>query len=416
MTIGLKSTLVIAGMGMTGKATAEYLASMGMDHSCCDDAGPYPDCSQLLEGYQGRVIKSPGIPQKSLGSTDAHEVINDVELLLRLTRKPVILVTGTNGKSTVVSLVEHMLNNCGVNAIACGNNGVAALKAYRASPDMFILELSSYQLENLVSLSSISAVVLNIGADHQARYEDMAEYLAVKNRIYTGAKSPVYPVDRKGNITFGNAITGYAIRRKDSQVIFSLADETILKNGKPFLLAKDIGLSGNHNYLNACASLALLESLSLSRDRVSESIRNYQGLPHRMEKVCTDRLGRQWINDSKSTNLHSLEAALSSRKAPVCLIMGGEGKGEDYADTLERFADRINSLITYGKDAELIYASAERIPERSRVYTVSQAVTEAAKQASDVLFSPACASFDQYRDFNERGDDFKARVKLVALC
>jgi UDP-N-acetylmuramoylalanine--D-glutamate ligase len=416
MATGHQNEIMIAGMGRSGRATADYLESAGVAFDCCDDYAQYPDCTKIPGSFRGRIIKSPGMPLASLPVSTTSDVINDIELFLRMTRKPVVLVTGTNGKTTVVSLLEHILNSCGINAVACGNNGVPAMSAFTESAELYVLELSSYQLENLLSLSSQSSVVLNVGVDHTDRYVDMAEYETVKKKIYRCSVMPVFPVNEKGEVEYRRKIHGYVADLKQGRVTYSLRSDEIIKNGEVYCAASDISLFGRHNYLNVCASLALIESLDLPTGDVRAAIRSFSGLPHRMEMVCTDKQGRKWLNDSKSTNLHSLKAALSSQAQPVCLIMGGQGKGEDYSAVLNEYADSIGLLIAYGNDAELIVSAASAIANCIAVDKVSQAVVEASRQSKDVLFSPACASFDQYKDFNERGDDFKKQVKMVASC
>lgn len=408
--------VTIAGMGKSGRAAAEYLTSVGLDYACCDDDSGFDDCASILTEYDGYVVKSPGIPMTNLPPVNRYHLINDVELFLRLTRKPTILVTGTNGKTTVVSMLEHVLVHCGVKAIACGNNGLPVMQAYQQHADVYILELSSYQLENMSSHSCQSAVVLNVGIDHVDRYVDIDAYEAVKKKIYLSSVAEVYPVDIQQQVSYRGKIAGYLSKESALTTEYKVESEFIAKNGSSYCSISELAVRGQHNYLNICAVLALLDSFVLDDVKIIEALKSFRGLPHRMEYVVTDSNGHAWINDSKSTNVHSLEAALSSCDAPVCLIMGGRGKGEEYTGLFHRHGAMIKKLITYGQDGKIIADQAVVINDKSVVGTVAEAVQKAGSCNADVLFSPACASFDQYVDFNERGNDFKQNVMRLVKC
>ena len=405
--------ILIAGMGATGESVRAFMAARRIATRCCDDKSDFPPCDRAALSGAGFVFKSPGLAAAKLrGLAAGARVVNDVELLLRMTLKPVILVTGTNGKTTVVGLVEAMLKANGVHAVACGNNGVAALDAYAARPDVFVIELSSYQLENLSSHRARAAVVLNIGVDHTARHGDMEEYRAVKESIYKHAADAVVPINAAGERGYGRDIVGY----RTGETAYAIKDEMIYRGAAAYCRVSDIGLQGRHNHLNVCAALALAHHMELDKRRTTSALRSFAPLPHRLETACVDTLGRRWINDSKSTNLHATAAALQAMREPVVLIMGGRGKGEDYRGLFVEFAETIATLVAFGEDAALIESSAGSIADRHAVATVAEAVNVAAARRDTVLFSPACASFDQYRDFQQRGADFKRRVKRVATC
>ncbi len=400
-------------MGKTGVAVDAFLSSVSIVALCCDDGLDYPDCQIGHISNPGFVFKSPGLrPEKYVGLPDGLQVINDVELLLRLTLKPIILVTGTNGKSTVVSLLEAILRENDIYAIACGNNGVPVLEAYLNQPDIYVIELSSYQIENISSAVSEAAVVLNIGIDHIDRYIDIDNYRLVKELIYEHSQYSVKPVNQDGNLDYGQGIVGYRSDASD----YKVEGKFICQNQNQYCNIADIALIGHHNYLNICAVLALLHHLQLNQNRVIAVLKKFVGLAHRMELVYKDAKGREWINDSKSTNVHSTKAALASMDKQVVLIMGGRGKGEDYLELLKQYADRISMLILYGEAANLIASQAESIRKRHVLSTISEAVELAIMYEDTVLFSPACASLDQYRDFNDRGDDFKRHVRRMMAC
>jgi len=408
--------ITIVGMGKSGVSVAEYLSSANVSYACCDDNNAsYPDCLSVVDD-QGYVIKSPGVPSGSLPISVSSRAINDVELFFRMCKRPVIMVTGTNGKSTVVAMLEHMFRACGVDAIACGNNGVPVLHAYTERHDLYILELSSYQLENITSFHGVSSVVLNVGVDHVDRYLNMDEYAAVKQKVYTSSEVSVFPVNEQGDVEYREGISGYMAESSAGSVTYSLVSNEIFRNGKFYCKTSGIGLQGQHNHINVCASLALMDTFGFESHGLVGSLNLFHGLPHRMELVCQDERGYAWINDSKSTNVHSLLAALSSQTESVCLIMGGRGKGEDYSGALKEYSQVIGKLITYGEDGGLIAGQAGLIADCVVVGTVPEAVTEAIGYKGDVLFSPACASFDQYTDFVERGNDFKQQVISVVSC
>jgi UDP-N-acetylmuramoylalanine--D-glutamate ligase len=265
-------------------------------------------------------------------------------------------------------------------------------------------------------MTSFSSVVLNIGIDHVDRYLSIDEYESVKKKIYERAALSVLPVNDDGEVSLRHNISGYKVVGSSSNVVYSLLLGCICRNNKRYCEVSDMSLIGMHNHLNVCAALCLIESFGFKQDLILAALSSFVGLPHRMELVVKDEQSRSWINDSKSTNVHSLTAALLSQSLPVCLIMGGKGKGEGYAETLGRFSVKIGRLITYGEDAHLIDSQASAILDRVVVQTVSEAVDKALSYPGDVLFSPACASFDQYEDFNERGDDFKRQVMRVTAC
>ena len=405
--------ITIAGMGKTGSMIDTFLSSFSIAAKHCDDNLDYPDCLVESISYPGFIFKSPGLdPEKYISLPDKVHVINDIEFMMRLTLKPVILVTGTNGKSTLVSLLEAILESSNIHAIACGNNGIPVLKAHLARPDIYIIELSSYQLENMSSHVSEAAVVLNVGVDHVERYIHIDHYRSIKESIYQNCQHPVWPINQDGDLSYGQDIVGYRVGTSD----YTVKGEFIYQDQYEYCNVADIALVGQHNYLNVCAALALLHHLQLSQDKVVAELKQFVGLAHRMELICSDIKGRKWINDSKSTNVHSTKAALVSLNQQIILIMGGRGKGEDYSELFSEYADKISMLILYGEDADLISSQADSVVMKYILSSVSEAVELANTYADTVLFSPACASFDQYRDFSERGDDFKYHVRRVVVC
>ena len=411
-----KDNLLIAGMGRTGMSVADYFDSAGIEYTSCDDHAGYVSCSETIADFHGYVIKSPGISPNTLPDSKSIKIVNDVELFMRISRKPVIMVTGTNGKSTVVALLEHVIGGSGIRAVACGNNGLPVFQAMNKDVELYVLELSSYQLENMASLSCVSSVVLNIGIDHVERYSNMQEYMVVKQKVYTDSLICVYPVNRKKEIEYYTDINGYISVGDHGEVVYRFDDETIFRNDSRYCAVSELALTGNHNYLNICAVLALIEPLNLDKQKVNRLLKSFKGLPHRMEIVCQDSMGRNWVNDSKSTNVHSLRAALESQSSQVCLIAGGRGKSEDYQQLFEDFSGVVARLILFGEDARIIGEQAESISDRHIVNTLQQAVGYVGDFQGDILFSPACASFDQYSDYEARGDDFRNLARRLMSC
>jgi len=415
-----ENNILLAGMGLSGRAAARYLDAAGVEYGMCDDGdNEYMSCAESLASFRGYVVKSPGIPNRMTAEhSGARQIINDIELFFRLCLKPTILVTGTNGKSTVVAMVEHILGSCGINARACGNNGIPVLDAYVDGADVYIVELSSYQIEDVSTFSSLAAVVLNIGADHLDRYRDINDYQLVKEKIYQGADCRIFPVGVNGQYLFSDNISGYKSVGQKESVTYFAKDKSIFRDEKIYCRQEDVQLLGTHNYLNICAALCLCDQFNLRQADILSAISSFSGLEHRLEVLGCDSRNRLWINDSKSTNVHSARAAVSAFDKDVCLIMGGRGKGEDYYGLFSEFGGILKHLILFGEDAKLIASQAGNI-ESKIVVNVTQAVSLAGRIAEDssvILFSPACASFDQYRDFHHRGEDFKRCVYEEVLC
>lgn len=408
-----QQNILIAGMGKTGRSVADFLDSNAIQYQYCDDTHSHISCHENNLDSNHFIFKSPGIHPQIFSEIADQVVINDVELLLRLTNRPVFLVTGTNGKSTVITLIEMLLLASGINVIACGNNGVPVLEAYARNPDIYAIELSSYQLENLKSHQCDVATVLNIGVDHVDRYMNMAAYQCIKEKIYAYSRLVVEPVNNQGLLDYSNNQTGFRV--SDTKT-YCLKDDAIYRDDERYVDIGLIALAGRHNHLNICAALAMLDHIQLEKPVIESVLQNFTGLDHRMQLVCQSANGQHWINDSKSTNVHSTDAALRSLLQPVVLIMGGRGKGDKYSQMLKQNAAMISSLLVYGEDAQLIADQADSINDCQVVDTVLDAVSIAATCSDDVLFSPACASFDQYENFIARGNDFCHRVKQVVKC
>ena len=434
-------TTAVLGLGGTGLSVARYLARQGVAFRVLDSRMDPPGLAALrrelpgveavlgpfdparLQGLE-RIVLSPGIapdePAVAAAAAAGTEVVGDIDLFAREARAPVVAVTGSNGKSTVTELVGAMAEKAGKRAAVGGNIGTPALDLLAGpEPDLYVLELSSFQLETTASLDAAAAVVLNVSADHLDRHPDLAAYAAIKRRVYRGhgalvinADDPVVaamaepdrPVIR---FTLGEPDPeGFGLREGDG--------ETWLARGSDRLLPLSaLAMAGRHNAANALAALALGEAAGLPMPAMLEALRGFPGLPHRCQYVA-ERGGVRWYNDSKGTNVGATEAAL--RGVPgdkVVLIAGGEGKDQDFTPLRGPAAERCRAVVLIGRDAELIADALAGTVPLERATDMEAAVAAAARLAEPgdgVLLSPACASFDMFDNYIARGEAFVAAV------
>ncbi|KAA3624789.1 MAG: UDP-N-acetylmuramoyl-L-alanine--D-glutamate ligase [Proteobacteria bacterium] len=435
------STLVV-GLGESGYSVVRFLCYRGETPTVADsrDAPPmairarseFPDLDihlgefspALFERFE-RIIVSPGVPVEHQAIRAARnagaEIIGDIELFARLAAAPVIAVTGSNGKSTVTRLVGDLLSAAGFDTRVGGNIGVPALDLLEEQePDFYVLELSSFQLETTASLTPLAAVVLNLSPDHMDRYASAAEYGRAKARIYTGCGVCVVNRDDavaaslataacRTHLTFGldaPSADQFGVRRRDGRAWLARGDEELAA-------VDELRLQGSHNVSNALAALALTAATGAPiGPRVLQMLRDFEGLPHRMELVAS-RDGVRWINDSKGTNVGAASAALAGLDAPVVWIAGGDGKGADFAPLAAAARGRVRHAILIGEDRDALAAVLDGVVAVSIAEGLDAAVALASRiaRAGDiVLLSPACASFDMFRNFEHRGDVFRALV------
>lgn len=439
-----KRKALVVGLGQTGFSCARYLHDKGVVVTVTDsrDLPPMhrklreelPEVSVRAGGFDEEaflaadfIVVSPGVSLQEPAIVRAREagieVVGDIELFMREVDAPVLAITGSNGKSTVTALVGEMCSQQGLNTVVAGNIGVPVLDALTEreyQPDCFVLELSSFQLETVTRLSSRAAAVLNLSEDHLDRYTSFDDYVAAKMRILSGDGIAV--VNRsdprlvaalppgKPFISFGyNAPPGV----HDYGLLDRHGEAWVVRGEKPLMTAGEVPLAGRHNLLNVQAAMALAEQVGVDDESMAEAVRDFQGLPHRMETVAV-RGGVTWINDSKATNVGSAAAALEGLSNSVILIAGGDGKGADFSALSKPIARHARAVVLLGRDAERIEAV---VPEGVPVFVVrdmSEAVIRAAALSVDgdyVLLSPACASFDMYDNFEKRGDHFRKLVE-----
>jgi UDP-N-acetylmuramoylalanine--D-glutamate ligase len=435
---------VVVGLGKTGASCVRYLAKRGDHVSATDTRRAPPGLAELgdlagsvdlrlggfdlslLEGAS-RVLMSPGVSLNEPIATSARargiDVLGDVELFARDCRAPVIGVTGTNGKSTVTTLVARMAAAAGRRVLAGGNLGEPALDLLeQPKPDLYVLELSSFQLETTSSLVLQAAVVLNITADHLDRYPSVEAYARAKGRIFAKASTVVLNADDPWVL----AMRDQAYRSDAAHTVtFSIergdADFSLLRTGAQVFLARrgdallDIArmkISGLHNAANALAALALGEAAGLPMPPMLAALESFPGLSHRASWVA-DVAGVRYVDDSKGTNVGATSAAVAGMTGPLVIIAGGEGKGQDFSPLAHAFRGKVREAVLIGRDAPVIAAVLRGVCEIRNAKSMEEAVAEAQRAAhpgDTVLLSPACASFDMFRDYGHRGDVFAAAV------
>ena len=436
---------VIVGLGESGYASACHLAAAGRRVAVVDSRDVPPraadlerrhpalavHCGSLDEGLIARaaeVIVSPGIdprqPAIAAARRRGQPVIGEIELFARAVEAPVMAVTGSNGKSTVTRMLAAMAEALGINAAAGGNLGPAALELLerRADAELFILELSSFQLETTRSLQPQVAAVLNLSPDHLDRYADMADYAAAKARILDGAGEAVLNADdawvramAEHTMTvswFGAERTAAGRWWLDGQgpATWLMQDQT------PVMATRELAVSGRHNALNALAALAMGAAAGWPLAPMVEGLRAFRPLAHRGESLGVHR-GRRWINDSKATNVAAAAAAVAGMDEPVVLIAGGDAKGQSFDALRAALAGRGRAAVVYGRDADALAGALGSGLEVVRVNALQAAVAEAlrlSRPGDAIVLAPACASLDQYRDYRARGEHFRALVEALA--
>ena len=433
--------VVIAGLGLTGLSCARYLASRGETFAVTDTRTDppmaaalrqeLPDVPLILGGFDPgllldarRIIISPGVapdePAIQAAREAGVEVIGDVELFCQMERRPIIAITGTNGKSTVTSLVGEMLKRAGRKAGIAGNIGLPVLDLV-ADPDLeiFVLELSSFQLETIESLDASAAVVLNITQDHLDRYRSIKEYVAAKQRIYNGTGVMVINLDDALTSEMrlpGRSVIGFGLNEPEGEDL-GLRNGWLARGKRPLMPVSDLRLYGRHNVANCLAALALGYAAGIPEAAMLDTLRNYAGLPHRCQRVAEIN-GVVWYDDSKGTNPGASCSAIIGLGGDrnVILIAGGIGKGADFSVLRPAISGRLKSAILIGRDAGLIEEAIGGVVETSFAADMEDAVRLATAQARAgdvVLLSPACASFDMFRDYRHRGEVFIDAVRRL---
>ncbi len=442
--MSLSAAHVIVGLGQTGLSAAHYLARAGYPFAITDTRENPPGLDQIkaiypqAELYLGglnaellaaaqQIIVSPGVsirePAIAAAQAKGIEIIGDVECFLREITAPVIAITGTNGKSTVTSLVGDMAKCADIRVQVGGNIGTPVLDLI-AEPlaELYVLELSSFQLETTYSLQATAATILNITEDHMDRYPGLSDYIAAKQRIYHRANTCV--VNRNDPLTHVDVdaeqhVFSFGLDEpSDGQ--FGIRDQQFCYGQYALMPVKEMCLQGQQNQMNALAALALAQAAKIPLEACLHSLRHYAGLPHRCQWL-REIAGVQYYNDSKGTNVGATIAAVDGLAATISgkiiLLAGGQGKDADFSPLRNSLSQHVRHCLLYGEDALMIGKQLTGATLFTQVADLQAAVAQAVRLAQPgdmVLLSPACASFDMFRNYGHRGDVFAELVAKIS--
>jgi UDP-N-acetylmuramoylalanine--D-glutamate ligase len=441
---------VVLGLGMTGLSLARHLARHGARVRVADTRANPPKGAALAGALPGIAIESgpfssstfdgvdliaisPGIAREQPAIRDAVaqgiELVGDIELFARALPfdQKVLAITGTNGKTTVTTLTGELTRAAGLATTVAGNIGHAVLDVLAQHedgapwPDVFVLELSSYQLETTSSLKPVAATVLNVTANHLDRYAGLADYAAAKARIFENASvqvlnrdDPIVRLMRLPKRTVQTFGTGVPQSEEEWGIVERDDGAWLARGGELLLPASSLALYGRHNVQNALAALALASSIAKLKQPMYDALARFRGLPHRMTPV-TEANGVLFVNDSKGTTVAATLAALSGMRRRVILIAGGDGKGQSFAPLRGEVDRACRAVLLIGRDAELLAralaGSSARVENTQTLDAAVARAFELAMPGDVVLLSPACASLDQFHDYVERGERFIALVK-----
>ncbi len=436
-----KADNLVFGLGITGMSVARYLKRKGIDALFVDSRSEPPGLDELHEllpdadvilgenatvqlSNINRIIASPGVadsePMLTVARKAGIDVVSDIELFAQDAEAPIVAVTGSNGKSTVTTLLALMCDAAGMTALAGANLGEPALDLLlQDKPDLYVLELSSFQLQRTETLPAKVAVLLNVSADHLDWHESEKNYRNAKYRIFRNAAAAVISrndPDIAKHVSKGTRIVSFGLDVPEDEH-YGLREEEggeFLARGEQLLLAtSELALVGRHNQLNALAALAAGELIGLELPAMLQVLAEFPGLPHRMQLVARKQ-GVDFINDSKATNVGAAVAAVESIDGIIVLIAGGESKGGDFDDLSNAVSDRLRAAVLIGSDADRI---ADALADKAPVVfanDIDDAVVQAAGYAESgdtVLLAPGCASFDQFPNYMARGDAFAAAVQ-----
>ncbi|MGC0795612.1 UDP-N-acetylmuramoyl-L-alanine--D-glutamate ligase [Pantoea agglomerans] len=430
--------VVIIGLGLTGLSCVDFFLAQGVTPRVMDTRVSPPGLDKLpgqverhLGGINGDwllaadlIVASPGValahPILSEAVEAGIEIVGDIELFCREAQAPIVAITGSNGKSTVTTLVGEMAKAAGWQVGVGGNIGLPALSLLQSPAQLYVLELSSFQLETTHSLKAAAATILNVSEDHMDRYPlGMQQYRAAKLRVYENAQvcivnaddaltMPVRGADTRC-VSFGVDFGDYHLNKQQGSIWLRVKGEKVLNTA-------EMKMVGQHNYTNALAALALADAVGLPRASSLAALTHFNGLAHRFQLVH-EHQGVRWINDSKATNVGSTEAALNGLqvKGTLWLLMGGDGKSADFMPLIPWLQGDNVRLYCFGRDGDALAALRPEIAVRTE--TMRQAMEQIAPQvkAGDmVLLSPACASLDQFRNFEQRGEQFAQLAKELS--
>jgi UDP-N-acetylmuramoylalanine--D-glutamate ligase len=436
------SYTLVVGLGLTGLSVVRYLHKLGESMVVVDSRDIPPALNEFKQAFSDiplhtgafdsrlfvnaqRIVVSPGVPLSDPALQQARdkgvEISGDIDLFAHEVDAPVVAITGSNGKSTVTTLLALMANRAGMNAVAGGNIGLPVLDLLNDPKQLYVLELSSFQLETLHRLPMAAAVVLNVSPDHMDRYADVNAYAMSKQVIYENASTAVINRDDdyvSKMLNHQQNTIGFTLHRPAAGD-FGLCDkagEQYLCTGDELLLGTaDLKIRGQHNYANVLAALALGSSIGLPMTAMLDAVREFPGLEHRTQWVARIN-GVNWFNDSKGTNVGATLAAIEGLPGRHVLIAGGQGKGADFQPLRTIAGQRLRAVVLIGEDAEKIAQAIDQVVPVKIADDMDDAVHLAAgfaRPGDNVLLSPACASFDMYRGFAHRGEVFMKAVEAL---
>ena len=438
---------IVMGLGSTGQSYIRYFNRLGLKFSVVDSRESPPNINEInkkypslnlylgekyssLLGTADEIYLSPGIslddPFLTYAKQNSVRMINDIDLFISLVKAPIILITGSNGKSTVTELVGLMASENNINVQVGGNIGRPALDIISDNCELYILELSSFQLEMCSNLRSSVACILNISEDHLDRHVSMQNYENIKQKIYNNSKICIFnredtstrPKDNKNQnlISFGldEAIgSDYGLTRKNNETFISKG-ENLIDNIKIF------SLKGDHNLLNALSATAIADSFGISHQSISSALQKFHGLPHRCERVA-EISGVTFYNDSKATNIDATIAAIKgfakNLTGKLIILIGGKAKQDDFSRLFYLLEHINHQLVLFGESVEKIISFSKNSDDYIYANSMQSAVDNAfsASNCGDIiLLSPACSSFDMFSNFEERGNSFKKNVSELS--
>lgn len=444
-----KRVLVI-GLGESGLAMAKWLHRQGAILRVADSRTNPPNVEALQSVAPGAeliagafatatfagidfVALSPGVPKATpeIAGTGLP-LISEIELFAAGVREQVpgsqiVAITGSNGKTTTTALTAHLLNGAGVSAVACGNISPSALDALMDAqdagtlPEVWVVELSSFQLETTHHLQAAAATVLNVSEDHLDRYEgSLANYAAAKSRVFQGKGVMVLNRDddwSMANGRCGRKMVTFGLGPAPRAVDYGYADGALWRGREKLVGLGDLQLSGLHNAANAMAALALCEAVGVAPERLVAPLKNFKGLPHRVETVA-EIGGVLYVDDSKGTNVGATLAAIEGMGRKVAIVLGGDGKGQDFSPLKPALEKHGRAVALIGRDAAAIGMALEGSGVPTRILGDMAAavgwLAGHARAGDCVLLSPACASLDMYRNYAHRAEAFIAAVKELA--
>jgi UDP-N-acetylmuramoylalanine--D-glutamate ligase len=440
--------VVIVGLGKTGLSCVRYFSQQGMSIAVTDSRAEPPELTNLKNEFESvpvylgeidsevllasdQIILSPGVSLENESVKQAIKhgipVIGDIEIFCQQAKVPIIAISGSNGKSTVTTLVAEMTRQAGLKTCVGGNLGTPALELLdEPVPDLYVLELSSFQLETTFSLNAHASVVLNISPDHMDRYESLDDYIGAKNKIYSGQGLMVINQDDAAVNAMADVsrkVLSFTLSKPEGNnfgVIIENNELWLCQGENKIIRQNELKIKGEHNIANALAAMALASSVNVPIDAMVEALKNFKGLDHRCQLVKTIN-NVSWYNDSKATNVGACIASIIGlcESGNIILIAGGDSKGADLSSLTPVVKQHVKNVLLMGVDANKLATAIGSATSHEFAANMKEAVNRASQLANAgdlVLLAPACASLDMYKDYQQRGDDFVSAVNALEAC